>query len=237
MTPDTKPSPADGGNDTVAVEQFQKRLSTSGSGGGVALHFDAEFAAEYELDPDTEVVVEVIEREGDVTFQIEGIPAGFTHEDLVAYAERCSWERTDRYVDEERNEWFLTYRTSDGSVAIEIDSESQIDGNVVNNVTIRSDPIEVTGDFDRYDSLCGVAQRKDLDLTVDDSEGLWQRLRAHGRSDVDDAPDRDTFAQLSDAADRVSVRFVDNRSSLNTTLEAIGRRTRQIQDAYSQFEG
>jgi hypothetical protein len=225
--------PAERDHEGAPVQKVTKELHERGS--GVSLHFDASFAAEYHLDPETEVVVEVVEDDGDVSFQIGGIPAGFTYEDLVEFADNRGWSISDEFVDEDRNEWFLTYRTATGAVAVEIDSESQIDGNVVNNVTIRSDPVDVTGDFKTYGTLCAAAQRTGTRVSIEDSVGAWERLRSAPESDADDAPDRETFEQLSDVADTVTVQLVDHRSSLNTTLEEIGKTADGIEEAIGQL--
>ena len=205
-------------------------------GGGVSLHFDASFAADYNLDPETEVSVEVVETDGKVAFEISDIPTGFDYDELVAFAAERNWTTSDEYVDEDRDEWFLTYRTESGSVAVEIDSESHIDGNIVNNVTVRGDPIDVTGDYDRYGEVCAAAQRVDATVDVADSAGAWERLRGSTESTVGDAPDPETFDQLSEAAETVTARLVHTCSSLHTTLETIGRVTQRIDDAYAAFE-
>lgn len=216
--------------DTVRKELHER-------GGGVSLHFDASFAAEYNLDPETEVVVEVVETDGKVSFEIDGIPAGFSHEDLVAFADEHSWTVSDEYADDDRNEWFATYRTETGTVAVEFDSESQIDGNVVNNVTVRGDEIDITGDFDRYASMCAAAQRIGANVSISDSEGAWERLRSSPESTAADAPDRETFDQLSDAAETVTARLVHSFSSLNTELSDIGRTAEAMEQAYDELQG
>lgn len=205
-------------------------------GGGVSLHFDASFAADYNLDPETEVSVNVFETDGKVAFEISDIPAGFDYEELVAFATERDWTTSDEYVDEARDEWFLTYRTESGSVAVEIDSESHINGNIVNNVTIRGDPVDVTGDYERYTDMCAAAQRVDATVDVADSAGAWERLRGSAESTVGDAPDRETFDQLSEAAETVTGRLVHSCSSLHTTLETIGRVTERIDSAYTAFK-
>jgi hypothetical protein len=216
------------------VQKFRKKLAKSGSSGGVSLHFNADFAAQYGLDADTEVDVEVVERDGDVEFRIGNIPAGFTFEELEDFAESHQWEETDRYVDD--TEWYLTYRNSTGDVRVEIDSEARINGSAVNNVIVESNPIEVTGDMAKYNRVCAAAQRKDLDVHVTDSKGLWQRLRASRERDTDDAPDEKVFQQLSSQAERVTAQFVCQRTSLNTSLEQLGEIVAKTQDAIEEFD-
>lgn len=216
-----------------SVETVRKELHERG--GGVSLHFDASFATEYNLDSETEVVVEVVETDGKVSFEIDGIPAGFTHEDLVTFAENHNWSVSDEYADSERNEWFTTYRTESGTVAVELDSESQIDGNVVNNVTVRGDKLDITGDFDRYAAMCAAARRIGVDVRIGDSEGAWERLRGNPESAAADAPDRETFDQLSDTAEVVTARFVYSCSSLNTTLSDIGETAEAMERVYDDL--
>lgn len=223
--------------DKQPVERFSKELSRSGTNSnGVALHFDAAFASNYGLDPDTEVEVNVIEKDGDVAFEIENIPAGFTSDELREFAEHQGWEKTDEYVNPDTNEWYLTYRSSDGTVRIEIDSESRIDGNVVNNVIIEGDPIDVTNDYDRFARLCAAAQRKEARVKVDDSEGYWDRLRASATRDTDDIPDNETFEQLSTTADSIVAQLVCQRTSLNTSLSDLKELVDGIEEAYEDFD-
>lgn len=222
------------GEGAESIRTVRKTLRERGS--GVSLDFGSSFAAEYNLDPETQVSVDVVETDGDVSFEISGIPAGFDYEQLTEYAADHNWTESDNYVDEDRNEWFLTYRTDSGSVAVEVDSESHIDGNVVNNVTIRGDPVDVTGDYERYTEVCAAAQQVDATVDVTDSAGAWERLRGSTASSVGDAPDPETFDQLSEAAATVTASLVYSCSSLHTRLETIGRVTRRIDDAYDRFE-
>lgn len=217
------------------VDSFSKELSSSGQSDGVALHFDAAFASEYGLDPDTEVEVKVIEKDGDVAFEIENIPAGFTSDELREFAERQDWEKTDEYINPDADEWYLTYRSSEGDVRIEIDSESRINGNVVNNVVIEGDPINVTDDYDKFARLCAAAQRKEARVRVDDSEGNWERLKASATRDTDDIPDEETFEQLSEAADTVVAQLVCQKTSLNTSLRDLKEVVDAIEEAYQDI--
>jgi hypothetical protein len=130
----------------------------------------------------------------------------------------------------------LTYRNSTGDVRVEIDSEARINGSAVNNVIVESNPIEVTGDMAKYNRVCAAAQRKDLDVHVTDSKGLWQRLRASRERDTDDAPDEKVFQQLSSQAERVTAQFVCQRTSLNTSLEQLGEIVAKTQDAIEEFD-
>lgn len=216
-------------DEETSVDTFQKKLSASGSGEGVSLHFDADFATRYGLTSDLEVDVEVVERDGDVLFEIGNIPAGFSHEKLQAFAEDQNWMQTDRYVDSD--EWYLTYRNHSGNVRIELDSVTQINGVLVNNIVVQSDPIETSEDRDRYNRLCAIAQQKDLRVRVDDSQGLWQRLKA-SEKDTDDAPDGETFQQLISTAETVTVQLVCQRSSVNTSLDDLKEIVDQIEDTY-----
>ena len=226
----------DGNGRKQPVDKFSKRLTTSGSGDGVSLHFDARFAAEYGLDSDTEVEVNVVEKEGDVTFEIENIPAGFTSDELRAFADRQKWEITDEYADPDTNEWYLTFRSNEGCVRIEIDSESQINGAVMNNVVIEGDPLDVTGDYEKFTQLCHAAQRKEVRVKLDDSDGLWGRLKASASEDTEDIPDKETFSQLSEAADTVIAQLISQKTSLNTSLEDLRKIVNAFEEAYNEME-
>jgi len=208
--------------ETTPVDHFRKKLSASGSGAGVSLHFDADFATTYHLDPDTVVDVQVVDENGDVALKIGNIPAGFSYEDLTAFADRQGWKPIDDFADEEPDEWHLTYRNSNENVRIEIDSESQINGRIVNNVVIEGDPVTVTKDMELYRRLCAAASRyTNLCVQVNDSKGLWQNLRRSSNHDSDDVPSEETLNQLCTAAEKVTAQLVCQRTSLKTTLSEI----------------
>jgi len=222
--------------DGPTVDRFRKKLSASGGGGGVSLHFDAGFAAEYHLDSGTEVDVQVVEENGDVSFRIGNIPAGFTYDDLKELGEKQNWETTDEYASEDEDEWYLTYRNEQGNVRVQIDSESQVNGSTVNNVVIQGDPMDVTDDMDLYNRLCAMAQRKELRVRVSDSKGLWQQLRASVDYDTDDAPSEEAFGQLSNAAEEVSARLICQRTSLKTTVGDLKQIVGRIETAYEELD-
>lgn len=216
------------------MEQFQRKFQQRGS--GMALYFPSRFVTEYRLDSETDVDVQVIEEDGDMTIKIKNLPAGFTHDDLKEFANAQEWEKTDEYAEGETDEWYLTYRTSNGNVRIEIDSEAQIDGSAVNNVIIRSEPMDITSDVNRYNRLLAIARRKDLRVQITDSQGLWQRLRSSAELDTDDAPDEETFQQISTAAGRVTAEFVCQRSSMKTSLNDLREIVKKIEEAYEESE-
>lgn len=216
------------------VEQFGGQFQERGS--GMALYFPSRFVNEYRLDSETEVDVQIVEEDGDMTIKIKDLPAGFTYDDLKEFANTREWEKTDEYAEEETDEWYLTYRNRDGNVRIEIDSEAQIDGSTVNNVIVRSDPVDITGDADRYNRLLAIALRKDLRVQVTDSQGLWQRLRSSAELDTDDAPDEETFEQISNAAGRVTASFICQQSSMKTSLDDLRAIVKKIEEAYEELE-
>lgn len=233
--PDAEHTTHDGDDRADEVlRKFRKSLTPSGSGGGVALHIDAEVAHEYHLDPDTEVEVDIVEEAGDVSFQIRDIPVGFTRTDLYEFSEQRGWERVDEYETDE--EWSVTFRCSKGLVRVEIDSTTHVDGAVVNNVFIHGPAVEVDESLDRYEKLCADAYRNDLRVRVRDSEGLWQRLRSSAEFSTDDAPTDDTFRQLLNASETVTVQLVKEMASLNTTLDEIGDAVDRIQDVVSDYD-
>ena len=214
------------------VEQFPGKFQQR----GMALYFPSGFVNEYRLDSETEVDVQVVEEDGDMTIKIKNLPAGFTYDDLKEFADTQGWEEIDEYAEEETDEWYLTYRNREENVRIEIDSEAQIDGSAVNNVIIHSEPMDVTGDVGRYNRLLAIARRKDLRVQVTDSQGLWQRLRSSAELDTDDAPDEETFQQISDTADRITAEFVCHRSSMKTSLADLKRLVGKVEEAYDELE-
>lgn len=216
------------------VEQFQRQFQQRGS--GMALYFPSRFVNEYRLNSETDVDVQVVEENGDVSIQIKNLPAGFGYDALKEFADAQGWEQVDEYAEAETDEWYLTYRTGNGAVRVEIDSEAQIDGSAVNNVVVRSEPVHVTGDLDRYNRLLAIATRKDLRVQVTDSQGLWQRLRSSAERSTDDAPDEETFQQISDAAGRVTAAFVCQRSSMKTSLDDLRVIVGKIEAAYEELD-
>jgi|GEM_PF-1644046 len=230
--PDDTGQSRDSDKGTVG-QRFTKKLTKSGSGEGVSLHIDALLAREYDLDPNTEVEVTVVEESGDVAFRID-IPAGFTHEELESFASNEGWTLVDKYVDEE-GPWSLTYQTQNREARISIDSESRIDGHHVNNVTIESASMEVS-DYKDYQEVATTALRKELQVRLRDSDGLWQRLRGSADHETDDAPDEDTVKQLLENTDWVSVQLVDQQTSTKTTLDKIGAVTNGICTAVRELE-
>lgn len=233
--PDTasRPDGQDSDNERV-LRSFQKGLSTSGGGSGVSLHIDADLASELHLDSNTEVKIDVVEKDGDVNLRISDIPAGFTLAALREYAERIGWTETDSYVAED--EWSLTYRDPTELVRVEVDSTTHIDDAVVNNVFIQGEPVDIGEDLERYRDLCVAATRKDLRVRVRDSEGLWQRLHSSADHDTDDAPDESTFQQLLKVADSVQVQLVKEMASLNTTLEEISGTVNDIRAVMEEHD-
>ena len=217
----------------AVIRSYKKKLKQSGGGSGVSLHFDSEVAEALKMDPDTEVEVSVVDEGGDVKVILNGIPAGFTRETFEEFADKHDWTETSSFdVDDD---WSLTYRDATGDVRIEVDSTTQIDGEVVNNIFIEGPEVPVDEDLEAYRDLCMTAVQKDLRVRVRDSEGLWQRLQASTDHDTDDAPDEETFRQLISAADRVTVQLTTELATLTTSLQEIEKAVEDIQDTIGDY--
>lgn len=217
----------------AVIRSYKKMLKQSGGGSGVSLHFDSEVAEALKMDPDTEVEVSVVDEGGDVKVILNGIPAGFTRETFEEFADKHDWTETSSFdVDDD---WSLTYRDATGDVRIEVDSTTQIDGEVVNNIFIEGPEVPVEEDLETYSDLCMTAVQKDLRVRVRDSEGLWQRLQASTDHDTDDAPDEETFRQLISAADRVTVQFTTELATLTTSLKEIENAVEDIQETIRDY--
>lgn len=208
-------------SETAIIRSYKKKLSESGSGSGVALHFEAEIAEDLKMDADTEVEVSVVDEDGDVKVVLNDIPAGFTKETFEEFAEKHGWEETDRM--ELDDEWSLTYRDQTRNVRIEVDSTTRINGDIVNNIFIEGPEIPVKEDLEGYRDLCVKAVQKDLRVRVRDSDGLWQRLQNSNEHDTDDAPDEETFRQLVRTTDRVTVQLTTELATLTTSLAEVER--------------
>ena len=217
----------------AVIRSYKKKLKQRGGGSGVDLHFDSEVAEALKMDPDTEVEVSVVDKGGDVKVVLNNIPAGFTRETFEEFANKHEWTETSRFdVDDD---WSLTYRDSTGEVRIEVDSTTQIDGEVVNNIFIEGPEVPVDEDLETYSDLCMKANQKDLRVRVRDSEGLWQRLQSSTDYDTDDAPDEETFRQLINAADRVTVQLTTELATLSTSLQEIENAVEGIQEMTKEY--
>lgn len=231
VTMEENPSSDDGAE---LLKEYVKKFSKSGGGSGVALHFDAEIADQFHLDPDTEVNVQVCESQGDVYFRI-GAPTGYTSEKFRSFAEKHGWTQVDLLEDLD-GEWYATYKDRSETVTIEMDSRVRIDDALINNVTIKGQPVQLTEDtLDQYSSLCVGAQQKGLDVQIDDSKGLWAQLDASIRHDTDDAPDLETLKQIVDQSEEVTATLVSHHTSVHTTLPEIADVVQDIRDVMDGF--
>lgn len=221
-------------NRTAVIRSYTQKLQESGGGSGVALHFDAEIAKALKMDPNTKVEVSVVDEEGDVKVVLNNIPAGFTKETFEEFAAKHDWTQTDGF--EMSDDWSLTYRDATGDVRIEVDSTTQINGEVVNNIFIEGPEVPVDEDLEAYRDLCMTAVQKGLRVRVRDSEGLWQRLQASADHDTDDAPDEETFQQLINAADRVTVQLTSELATLTTSLEEVRKAVTDIQETIEEYD-
>lgn len=217
----------------MPLEHFRKSLNQSGGGDGVSLHIDGNVAKEYRLHSETEVDVDVIEEDGDVNFKFS-VPAGFTREDLQQLADEEDWELTDKY--EADDDWSVTYRNPSGLVRVAVDSHTHVNDTAVNNVFIQSDSIPLSRDLTRYTELCKTARDANLRVQIDDSEGMWQRLRSSAQHDTDDAPSEETFVQLLDVSECVSAQLVKEMPSLHTTLDDVKETVKQVDSAMREYD-
>mgnify|MGYP005849259901 CR=1 FL=1 len=231
VTMEENPSSDDGAE---LLKEYVKKFSKSGGSSGVALHFDAEIADQFHLDPDTEVNVQVCESQGDVYFRI-GAPTGYTSEKFRSFAEEHGWTRVDLLEDMD-GEWYATYKDRSGTVTIEMDSRVRIDDALINNITIKGQPVPLDEDtLDQYSSLCVGAQQKGLDVQIDDSKGLWSQLDASIRHDTDDAPDLETLKQIVTQSEEVTATLVSRHTSVHTTLSEIADIVHDIRDVMDGF--
>jgi len=216
------------------LKEYVKKFSKSGGGSGVSLHFDAEIADQFHLDPETEVNVQVCEDQGDVYFRI-GAPTGYTPETFRGFADEQGWTQVDALQDAE-GEWYTTYKDRTKTVTIEMESRVRIDDALINNVTIKGQPVQLDEEaLDQYKALCVGAQQKGLDVEIDDSQGLWAQLDASIRHDTDDAPDLDTLEQIVAQSEEVTATLVSRHTSVHTTLSEIADAVRDIRDVMDGF--
>jgi hypothetical protein len=208
-------------SDETPLDEFNKKLSKSGSGGGVSLHFNASVAEQYHLNEDTDVTVRVCEEDGAVYFRIDPGTTGFTNDEFRGFAQTYDWTLLQSQEFEEGEE-YLRFEDHSKNVTVDLKPTSRVNGAVLNDVMIRSVPIELTEDtLDRYEELCVAAMRKGLDVQIDDSEGYWSQLQASPNHPTDDAPDTETLQQLVARAETVTARLVSRRARVHTSLEEV----------------
>lgn len=217
----------------------QQKLQPSGSSDGVSLHINSETANKLGLDADTEIQVELISNDGEPKIQLSDLPTGFTESDLLKFADERNLSMTSsnsesiRGTDEEPEFWGYTFRTEQG-IKLSVEEETHIDNQVCNNVFIETDKrkIEDLDDYTKAKEVC--SSHEDIFLTISDSKGIWQRLRASVDHDTEDNPSDETMKSLIDKTEWVSFSFSFVGSSLYLTLDEVEELLKKIEDAEAQ---
>lgn len=214
----------------------EQDLQPSGSSDGVSLHIDSETANKLNLDSDTTVEVSLISEDGEPRIQLSNLPTGFSESELLEFAEDENMDLTcsnDEMMSDDAEFWGYTFRTEE-DVRVSVEERTHINNQLCNNVFIESPQIEVDS-LSKYQSFKEVSENyEDLNLKIDDSEGVWQRLRASVNHETGDNPEEETMQSLVDKADWVAVSFSFVGCSLHLTLDDIAEIVNQIDNALEQ---
>jgi len=211
----------------------EQDLQPSGSSDGVSLHIDSKTAKQLNLDSDTTVKVNLISEDGEPKIQLSNLPTGFTESELLGFAEDENMDLTcsnDEIMSGNPDFWGYTFRT-ERDVRVSVEERTHINSQLCNNVFIESPEVEVSS-LNKYQRFKEVSEKyKDLNLKIDDSEGVWQRLRASVNHETEDNPEDETMRSLMDKADWVAISFSFVGCSLHLTLDDIDKIVNQIDNA------
>ena len=195
---------------------------------GYNLYFTKEEAERYNIDSEAEVRETYVMRDGRVEwFGNAKLNAGFSKEELEEHGEENDWRMTDVY---EGSRWSLSYEEPAQGTIISVDKPSIVDGRPLNNVFIKSREVILEPGLRNYDLLKAVAKEHNVEVTVRDSEGLWQKLK---QSSEIDTPDVEVLSQLVDKADIVTAHLNFEIPSVWISLDQLDLAVEAINEGIS----
>jgi hypothetical protein len=153
--------------------------------------------------------------------------AGFSKDELETHADENDWRTTDIY---EGDRWSLSYEEPDQHTIISVDKPSVVEGRPLNNVFIKSREVKLEPNLTNYDLLKAVARDHNVDVTIRDSEGLWQRLKQDSNIK---SPDLEVLSQLVKKADVVTGHLNFEIPSVWISLEQLDMVVDAINDGIS----
>jgi hypothetical protein len=210
------------------LESFDGSKSFQPDGEGFNLYFTKEETERYNIDSDAEIREAYVVRDGGVEwFGNVKLNAGFSKEELEEHSNENGWTTTDEY---EGSRWSLSYEEPEQGTVISVDKPSIVDGSPLNNVFIKSREVILEPDMRNYDLLKAVAIEHNVDVTVRDSEGLWQKLK---QSSTIDAPDVEVLSQLVANADIVTAHLNFEIPSVWISLEQLNLAVQAINEGIS----
>ena len=203
----------------------EQQLQPSGGSDGVSLHINSETASKLQLDPSTEVTVELISEDGKPRVQLSNLPTGFTESDLLQFADERDLSLTSSNSetikgDKEPEFWGYTFKTEQGT-RVSVEERTHINNQLCNNVFVETSRyrIETLDDYIKARDIC--SSHEDIFLGISDSEGIWQRLTSSVEHETVDNPSNETMESLMEKTEWVgfSLNFVG--SSLYLTLDEL----------------
>lgn len=213
------------------IKNHEKEL-TDVEGGGMMVYLDRDTCSELDLNEESTVDVRKLARNGNLEIEITASSSGVGIEDLMRFkSNRSGWSVTDQYDDGEES--CLSIRDEDG-VAILLDDNYHIDGELVNNLTVETPMIDITESPERYRALESLCEGTPVYMTISDTKGLWQRVRSNGEKDSVDEVEQ-TLVQISDQA-QLSVGFKFNANSTQIDIKELKEVVDTVKDLYETAE-
>lgn len=198
----------------LSVSDEPKQFQPDGE--GYNLYFPKHQSKRFNIDSETPVQETFVVRDGKVEwFGNAQFNAGFSKDELRRHAEERGWETTDEY---DGGRWSYTFKEPEYGTLISIDEPSIVDGRPLNNVFVKSCEITLESNLKVYNILKSVANEQNLDVTIRDTEGIWQRLK---HSSTIESPDPEVLTQLVRKANAVKAHLNFAHPSLWMTLEEL----------------
>jgi hypothetical protein len=211
------------------VKSSEMELHDRGS--GVSSYFGAEDVERYGLEVDESMEVREILSEDGRLFLLTELPNGIRVGELDEFADENGWETV-----EEEGEWEKTYLGPEELVEIVVDPPTKAGESFLNNIFIKGKTIEIDSEeVACYSERVETAEEENLNIRIQDSEGLWQRLKKSAQRDTEDVPDEEVLERLVEKSDWVSFQFSNEIASplseledLEESVEAVRSATRNL---------
>lgn len=209
------------------IKNREKEL-TDVEGGGMMVYLDRDTCSKLGLSEKSTVDVRELVKDGNLKVEIAASSSGVGIEDLMEFKiNHAGWKVTDRYNDGEEN--YISIRDEDG-VAVLLDDNYHIDGELVNNLTVKTPMIDITENPERYRELVSLCEGNPVHITLSDTKGLWQRACSNCSEDsVDEV--KQTLVQISNQA-QLSAGFEFNANSTQIDIEALKEVIETVKELY-----
>lgn len=223
--------------DDTPIASDRTTLQQSGGGDGVALYLPSDQATLLDLDPGTELDIDVKIEDGHPVLRVTDLPTGISEDEFLDYADANDWELITDYDDVYRNEvpddhWSYTFRTPD-DIRVSIDNDYHLGGDLANNLIIETPPVEIKT-VDQYRPFIeqNEATPPEITISVSTNDGLWMRAYGSPRTEYDDpVPDPETMEMLLDKSDHVTARFTATHSTVRCSFDDIDETMTLLREA------